>query len=158
MTARKPLVYNGGTIQQLQAGDYLENTLLLPQLSNAEASPITIGQPVYIYAADSVKLAKANATGTKDVIGLVGDASITNGTSGSIQMNGDLVAAATSSWDTIAGTSGGLTPNTKYYLSTATFGYLTATPPSTVGQYVCQVGIAISTTEMKIHITAPILL
>lgn len=151
MASRTPLVLVGGQIQQLQAADSLNipsvtggNVL---QQTNDEAGAIVIGAPVYNDVNDGVKKAKADAAGTKDVIGLVRDASITNGVAGAIQTDGTL-AATTGQWDAVFGTTGGLTKGTRYYLSAATAGLGTATAPSTVGQYVIELGIAISTTEL----------
>lgn len=160
MAARKPLVLVSGEIQQLQSGDYLNVPISgyqEAQLTNDEASPIVIGAPVYMDAANGVKKAKADASGTSTPIGLVADASITNGVSGTIALDG-VLTATTGQWDTIAGTTGGLTFGTRYYLSAATAGLLTATAPSTTGQYVVEVGIAISTTDLKISIRPRILL
>jgi hypothetical protein len=47
---------------------------------------------------------------------------------------------------------------TTYYLSAGTAGLLTATAPSTVGQYVVEIGVALSTTELLIRPRPPILL
>jgi hypothetical protein len=126
-------------------------------LTNANAGTIVIGAPVYASAAGQVDKARANASGTASVVGLVYDASILTTAAGLIQTDG-VVTATTGQWDAVAGTSGGLTFNTKYYLSAATAGLLTATAPTTVGQYVCQVGIALSTTQMKLSIESTILL
>ena len=160
MALRAPLVIVSGAIQQLQSGD----TLSAPQTggdvisqTNDEAGAIVIGTPVYNDAADGVKKAKADAVGTKGVLGLVAVASVTNGTAGNIQTNG-ILAATTGQWDAVAGTTGGLTFGTVYYLSAATSGLITSVAPSTVGQYVVEVGRAISTTEMKIDVKQPILL
>jgi hypothetical protein len=151
MALRVPLVMVAGQIQALQSGD----TLNIPSitagnvlsLTNAEATPIIIGAPVYAFGNDSVKKAQANASGTASVIGLVRDASITNGVAGSIQTDGTL-AATTGQWDTIMSTSGGLTAGTRYYLSAATAGLGTSTAPLVVGNLVVELGIAISTTEL----------
>jgi hypothetical protein len=51
-----------------------------------------------------------------------------------------------------------LTFNTPYYLSPTTAGLMTSTVPTTVGQVVAQIGVAISTTELLVKITTPILL
>lgn len=161
MALRKPLVVNAGQIQQLQSGD----TLDAPQTggdvivqTNDEAGAIVIGTPVYNDAADGVKKAQANASSTKDVIGLVGVTTISNGATGPICTAGPLTATTTQ-WDAVvAGGSGGLVFKTRYYLDAATAGKLTATAPTTVGQYVQEVGIAHSTTEMKIDIKQPVLL
>ncbi len=161
MSLRKPLVLNAGQIQQLQSGDTLDVTAVgggdVISLTNDESSPIVICTPVYSDAADGVKKAKADASGTKDVLGLVQQASITNAVAGMIQVNG-ILTATTGQWDAIFGTTGGLTFKTRYYLSAATAGIATATAPSAVGQYVVELGIAISTTELKIDIGPPILL
>lgn len=150
MALRKPLVLVSGQTQQLQSTD----TLDAPQSggdvvsqTNDEAGAIVIGTPVYNDANDGVKKAKADASGTKDVIGLVRDASITNAVAGAIQTSG-ILSATTGQWDAVFGTSGGLVKGTRYYLSAVTAGLGTLTAPSTVGQYVVELGIAISTTEL----------
>lgn len=160
MALRKPLVVNAGQLQQLQAGD----TLDAPQsggdvvvLTNDEVGAIVIGTPVYADTNDGVKKAKADAGATKSVIGVVKTASIAAAGSGEVVING-IVTATTGQWDTAAGTTGGLTANTVYYLSAATSGLLTATAPTTAGQYVVEVGIALSTTELLVRPRQPILL
>lgn len=151
MASRSPLVLVGGQIQQLQAADSLNIPSItggnVIQQTNDEAGAIVIGAPVYNDANDGVKKAKGDGSSTKDVIGLVRDASISNGVAGSIQTDGTL-AATTGQWDAVFGTSGGLVKGTRYYLSAATAGLGTSTAPSTVGQYVIELGIAISTTEL----------
>lgn len=150
MSLRKPLVINAGQIQQLQSGD----TLDAPQAGgdvvaqvNDEAGSIVIGTPVYNDANDGVKKGKADASGTKDVIGLIRDVTVSTSASGQVQTNG-IVTATTGQWDTAFGTSGGLTKGTRYFLSASTAGLGTSTAPSTVGQYVVELGIGISTTEL----------
>jgi hypothetical protein len=150
MATRKPLVLVNGLIQQLQTGDSIN----VPQSGgdivvqvNDEAGAIVIGTPVYNDVNDGVKKAKADAAGTKDVIGLVYDASVSNGASGNIQVNG-VMTATTTQWDAVFGTTGGLTKGTRYFLSTATAGLAAATAPGTTGQYVVQLGLALSTTEL----------
>jgi hypothetical protein len=151
MASRIPLVLVSGQIQQLQSGDTLAiQTITAGDIlsqTNDEAGAIVIGAPVYNDANDGVKKAKADASGTKDVIGLVRDTSITNGVAGNIQLNGTLTAT-TGQWDAVFGTTGGLTKGTRYYLSAATSGLGTATAPSATGQYVVELGIAVSTTEL----------
>jgi hypothetical protein len=161
MAARIPLVLVSGQIQQLQSGDSLSVAVFsggdVISLTNDEAGAIVIGAPVYADAASGVKKAKADAAGTKNVIGLMADASTSNGVAGNVMINGYLTAT-TGQWDAVFGTTGGLTFNTRYYLSAATAGLATATAPSTVGQYVVELGIALSTTVLKIDIKSPILL
>lgn len=156
---RKPLVIVGGQIEQLQAGDTLDASVSevdVVSLTNDEAGTVDPGTPVYIDANNGFKKARANAAGTKDVIGLAA-ASILTGVAGMIQTDG-ILTLTTGQWDTITGGSGGLTFNTRYYLDPATAGKLTTTAPTTVGQYVAPVGIAISTTSLEISIETDVLL
>jgi hypothetical protein len=148
MTLRKPLVLDGsGRIQQLQSGDTL-NAVVAENNTVTQTADATLiaGQVVYSSAADHINKAKADAAGTVRAIGLV-TAAITSGATGSVQTSG-IVVLTTGQWDAVAGTTGGLTYNTPYYLSAATAGLLTPTPPNTAGQFVKEVGLAISTTEL----------
>lgn len=161
MGAKKALVIGSdGLIQQLQSGDYLtvpfSGVDLITQ-TNDEAGAIVIGTPVYNDGNDTVKKAKADASGTSKCVGLVYDASITNGVAGSIATNG-ILTATTVQWDAVAGTTGGLTAGTYYFVSPATAGQLTATVTTTAGQYNVRVGMGISTTELKVDIKDRILL
>lgn len=152
MAIKKPLVLTNGQIEQLQSTDSLATAEAL-QLTNNNAGSIVIGTPVYVAGNDAVDKARANATGTKDVFGLVADATIATTATGGIQTDG-VLTATTTQWDAVAGTTGGLTANTRYYLSQTTAGQITSTAPST--GWVVEVGIALSTTELKIDIKMPI--
>jgi hypothetical protein len=161
MALRKPLVVVSGQLEQLQPGD----TLDAPQSggdqvvqTNGEAGAVVIGAPVYTSANDTFLKAQANAATTEKVTGLVAQApSIANGATGPVQTDG-VLSATTAQWDAVAGTTGGLTAGSYYYLDPATSGKITATAPSTVGQYVRRLGKAISTTELLIMIEPSILL
>lgn len=158
MAARKPLVITGGQIEQLQAGDTLDASVSEVDVvseTNDNASPIVIGNAVYAKSDGDVDLARANAQGTVQVEGLVKDASIAAAAAGIVQTDGVLVAT-TGEWDAVTGGSGGLTPGSAYYLSATTAGMLTTTAPSSAGQFVVRIGLAISATEMDISITPPI--
>lgn len=61
--------------------------------------------------------------------------------------NTGIVTLTTDEWDTVAGTSGGLTRGLTYYVSQSTPGHLTSTPPTT-GQHMHVVGLALSTTQL----------
>lgn len=156
MSIRTPLVLNAGRIQQLQAGDSLPATPELRTFTNDNAGSLVIGAPVYMTAADHVDKAKADATGTCDVIGLVYDATIATTVAGNVQVDGVFVAT-TGQWDAVAGTSGGLTFNTIYYLDPATAGKITATPPATAGQFSVLVGRALSTTELELTLPGQVI-
>ena len=158
MAAKIPLVLNSGLVGQLQSGDYINAPIAGIQevaQTNDEVGAIVIGAPVYNDAANGVKKAKADAIGTAKPIGLVGQTSIAGAASGIIGVDG-VLTATTGQWDAVAGTTGGLTFGTVYYLSAATAGLLTSTAPTTVGQFIVEVGQAISTVDMKILIKAPI--
>jgi hypothetical protein len=161
MAARSPIVIIAGQPQQLPSGD----TLSVPQtggdvavLTNDEATPVVIGAPVYLDAVDGFKKAQANASGTRRVIGLVSkDPSIANGTTGTVTIGG-VITATTAQWDAVAGTTGGLAFGVPYFLDPATAGKLTSTAPTTVGQYVVEVGVGVSTTELNVRIQKDYLL
>ncbi len=161
MALKKALVLYNGEIAQLQSGDNLQlpiTGVIEVNLTNDEASPVIIGSAIYIDANSGFKKAKADASGTSKCIGLVNvSPSITNGVSGSVAVGG-ILAADTAQWDAIAGTSGGLIFGATYYLSSITTGAITATAPSTVGQYVVEIGEALSTMEMRLNIKSRILL
>lgn len=157
MATKKPLVMGSdGRPQQLQSGDTIANAADTGQVNQTAAAALVAGNAVYTSGADAVNKAQANASGTKDVLGLA-TAAISSSASGTIQTNG-IVALTTTQWDAVAGTTGGLAPNAIYFLDPATAGKITATPPTTAGQYVCEVGRALSTTEFLIDIRSPILL
>jgi len=160
MALRKPLVINAGQIEQIQSGDTLDAVVAevdVVTLTNNNASPIVIGAPVYSDSDNKVDLAKADASGTVQTFGLVRDTSIAAAASGEIQTDG-ILSASTGQWDAVAGTTGGLTAGAVYFLSATTAGELTETAPTTGGQYVVRAGLALSTTEMEISFTQPILL
>lgn len=157
MATRKPLVIGAnGRPQQLQAGDTLGLVSETGQVSQTADATLIAGQAVYQSAADHVNKAKADAAATADCLGLA-TAAIASGASGIVQYNG-VVTLTTAQWDALCGTTGGLTFNTVYFLSPSTAGLLTATVPTTVGQLLVEVGIAISTTELMIRPLRPILL
>jgi len=156
MAIRTPLVLNAGRIQQLQSGDALASTPELKSFTNDNAGSLVIGAPVYMTAADHVNKAQANATGTCDVVGLVYDTTIGTGAAGNVIVDG-VMTATTTQWDAVAGTSGGLTFNTIYYLDPATVGKITATPPATAGQFSVLVGRALSTTELELTLPGQVI-
>lgn len=150
MAVQKPLVIINGQIQQIPAGDTLSSAsseVDVVSKTNDNAGAITIGMPVYVKSNGNVDRAAANAAGTRRVLGLVKDNSIAAAATGFIQTDGVLSSA---DWTAVVGSTT-LTAGSLYYLST-TAGQLTATAPTGAGNYVCQVGIAISTTEIEITV------
>lgn len=147
-----PGTYNSVTVDtygRVTAGSTSSTTSLADTLTNGEAGAIVIGRVVYCSGVDTMRLANANAAGTKDVIGIVTSTSISSGASGSFACEG-IITATTTQWDVVTGQSGGLTTGAKYYLSNTTAGAMTTTAPSS--GYVCLVGIALSTTKFRILI------
>ena len=127
MAQRKPLVMNSGQIEQLQSGDTLDAVVTEVDLisrTNNNASPIVIGAPVYPDGNGTVDIAQADASGTVEVLGLVQETSIAAAASGYIQTDG-ILTATTGQWDAVAGTTGGLTAGTVYWLDPDTAGLLT---------------------------------
>jgi hypothetical protein len=162
MALKTPLVIGSdGLIQQLQAGDTInvaQATYTSRSVTNGEgAAAIVIGTPVYASAADTVKRGQANAKTTSKLVGLGLDASFAAGGTGNI-ITGGILVATTTQWDAVTGGTGGLTFGTEYFLDPANPGKLTSTVPTTVGQCVTLVGIALSTTELELQIEPPILL
>lgn len=152
MPARRPIVLIDGRLQQLPAGDSVDapsSEVDVSVLTNGGGVSAPIGSPVYISAAASFQLARANALGTVEVFGLVRDPAIAAAAVGNVQTDGGLVAT-TAEWDLITGQTGGLTPGAIYFLSSATAGKLTTTAPSASGEFVLRVGQASSTTSLEI--------
>lgn len=144
--------YNSVTVDtygRVTAGTTASTEYVSASLTNGEASAIAIGRAVYPSASGSVKLAVANASGTKDIVGLVASTSVASGVAGTIAVSG-VVTATTTQWDAVTGQTGGLTFGARYYLSNTTAGALTTTPPAS--GYVIQVGVALSTTKLSLNI------
>ena len=156
MALKKVLVLGAnGEIEQLQAGDTVDIVASSNQLfsaTNQYGAAITIGQPVYIIAADTVDLALADAQATSGVIGLVSDASIDSTDVGTILTDGILTST---DWTEVVGAAT-LTVGSVYFLSDVDAGMLTTTAPTTTGSFVTRVGTAISTTTLEVTISRPI--
>jgi len=90
--------------------------------------------------------AAANVAASARAIGIMLHATSAAGDHALVQYAG-VVTLPTAAWDAIAGTSGGLTPNTPYFLSN-TLGHL-ATSAGTVA---VQIGIALSPTALMLQI------
>lgn len=151
-TAVTPGTYNSVTVDakgRVTAGTNTVTGGSVVTATNGEAGAIAIGRAVYVSASGTVRLANANAAGTKNVAGIVYDASINSAASGAVSVSGS-ITATTGQWDAVTGQSGGLTAGSIYYLSNATAGALTTTAPST--GYVCPIGLALSTTVLLLNI------
>ena len=144
MAIRKPLVWNGTMVEQLQSGDTIEVPSTGVDVVNLEASvALALGDVVYVSAAGAVAKSQANAAGTAKVIGLARAAIEANAT-GEIQTDGILSGLTA------------LTAGSTYYLSTDTAGAMVTAAPSETGKFIVKLGTAISTTELEISIREPI--
>lgn len=160
MALRKPLVIVSGQIQQIQAGDTLDASVAEQEvviLTNGQGGAVAhvIGAPVYISAGSTAKKAANTSATLSNVIALAAETSIADAAPGSYLTSG-VLTATTAQWDAVAGTTGGLVAGTTYYLAGA--GLLTSTPTTTAGEYVVPVGVAISTTSLKLKIDHSVLL
>lgn len=153
MTIKKPLVNYSGKIDELHAGDLISGDTTGFTGNNQNASPITMGQPVYKKSTtNQVDLASATDD-TKNCIGFVGETSIANAANGYIQTSESITLA---DWTSIAG-SASLTPGALYFLDT-TAGKITSTAPATSGNITQIIGKAVSATELLLTIRERILL
>ena len=124
-----PIAQGGETVAAL-----ISQVMPLFQMTASET--IAAGNFVNIHANSGAKVRKANATdATKPVNGWA-PAGIASAASGTIQGPGTLITGLS-----------GLTPGVPYYLST-TGGGLIATPPSSSGNLVQHVGVALSATAL----------
>lgn len=147
MAKKKPLVLDSNNQPQLlQSGDYIGDESFVVQ-TNGESGTTVIGTVGYQSAADTVKKAKADAAGTMRADFIQADTSILTSASGNYQTEG-IITLTTAQWDAVAGTTGGLTFKSAYYVSNGTAGQLTATAPTTGFSQI--VGRALSSTEMKL--------
>lgn len=152
MAIKKPLTITNGQIEQLQAGDSIDLGNIVDRNNNSGGAMI-VGQLVYINGVNA-ELAQADAQATIRVAGfvVVGGA---DSTPVSIQTEG-IVTLTTGEWDAVAGTTGGLTPGSTYFLSAAVAGEGTETSPTAAGEFVVRCGHALSTTELEIDFQQPI--
>lgn len=155
MSLRKPLVWGSdGRPEEMPSTDTVDGAVSTKDVvsqTNSNAGAIVIGNAVYPKTtAGQVDLARANATGTKNVIGLVADVTVAAAAAANVQTDGILVATTTQ-WDAVTGQTGGLTPGSEYWLDAATAGKLTVSVPG-AGNYLVRIGTALSTTEMEISL------
>ena len=123
-----------GDLETDNAADVVEYT-------NGEATPITVGQAVYISAADTVMLAENDIAAKDDPIGLVKAASIAAAASGEVYTNGLALGVLT-----------GATAGNKYFLD-STAGVISTTVPALgSGQRVVFMGYAKNATDLQLRI------
>lgn len=123
-------------------------------INNISTDDMKLGQPVYGASHLDTLLACANDE-KKDVIGLVSDNLILSNNGSGKALTSGILTGTVSQWEFATGMVGGLVSNQKYFLDTVA-GRLTLAPPSEPGQYICQLGMALSPTVFLIRIERPI--
>jgi hypothetical protein len=116
------------------------------------------GMALYYNGANTVALAQSNAASTSNVVGLArNDTANAYVFLGKCQLSTQ-TAGRSNAWGNAleSGATGGLQSGKPYYLSASAAGKLTATAPSTSGQYVVRVGVALNTTTMLVTPSQPI--
>jgi hypothetical protein len=117
---------------------------------DASGGSIVLGTPVYMKA-NGTGAAPADANAVTPQPHVVGFAHEISSGNVHIHVRGTMVLT-TGQWDAVVtGGSGGLIPFTEYFLD-VTAGKITTTEPTTGGSHVIRMGIAMSTTDMFIHI------
>ncbi len=101
-------------------------------------------------------LAEGNNATDANAIGLVQHGVTADGTARAFVQYVGPLTLTTDQWDAIAGTEGGLVPNTQYYVSSTVAGKLIGTAPSAGGTYKQRVGVALSSTTLLVLIGAPV--
>jgi len=111
--------------------------LAAPSATIQASEALTAGQVLNLYtSAGAARIRKANATDSSKPANAFTLSAISSGASGAIYFAGQIITGLS-----------GLTPGTVYYLDT-TGGALTSTPPSSSGNGVQEVGIALSATTL----------
>ena len=104
------------------------------------------GEALYLRSSDG-KVGRAIASSTEDLARVAGFAQTSKlaGETARVLIVGTLATT-------------GLNPGQLYYLSAASAGAITTTPPTTAGHYVTRVGEAVTAVELIIQLEPPILL
>lgn len=116
-------------------------------------SIISKGQPIYLKANGHIDLARADAVGTSKVTGLLLEGVVPTFI-GSYSKDGSVTM---DDWNEVIGLTY-LVPGSVYYLDPDILGRLTRICPTSVGQWVCQIGQAVTTTTLAMEISLRILL
>ena len=116
-----------------------------------------VGEPVYTNGSGDQEPAKGDSAATSSVAGIISSfPTFSDPTAPFLVQPSGVLTLTTAQWDAVAGTSGGLTPGTVYYLSQTTAGHIITTPAGTPGLVTTQLGQALSATRLLIQIGVPI--
>lgn len=117
--------------------------------TNESGSGLVIGNVVYFDSVGDAKKAQADADATALGVGFA-TGTIADMANGNFQLDGIMTASETE-WNAVTEEgSGGLTEGARYFISEITAGKITTTAPSVAGETVVQIGVAVSSTQLKI--------
>lgn len=156
-----PLEFRYSPIRsEREDGYYIPSDPILPTLPGPDdyytaiaSVDIDEGRPIYITGMGEVDLAKADSQSTTEVIGFV-QVDCLSGETCRYLTEGKIERL---DWTTLTGMVD-LSPGEIYFLDSANAGRITATAPTTLGEFVVRVGRAVSTRTLDIEIELPILL
>lgn len=127
-------------------GTYTDSLAAVIFGTGTASSAITAFQVVRSDGAGTVTPAQATSQAGSDIVGIA-TAAASMGAAVTYQTTG-----------VVDYTPGGLTPGSIYYLSAAVAGGITATPPSSAGQYIVVVGKATAANKLVLQIGQGILI
>lgn len=117
--------------------------------ANGGASGLVIGNVVYFDSSGDAVKAQADADVSALGVGFA-TGTIASAADGNFQLDG-IMTASEAEWNAVTEEgSGGLTEGARYFISEITAGKITTTAPSGVGETVVQIGVAVSSTQLKI--------
>lgn len=138
---------------QAAAGDHIHPGTSSFPLTNNGLVAIPPGAAVYASGNNAIQNALADNEITARVVGLSA-ALIAPTLSGDV-VTGGLLTLTTLQWDAVTGGLGGLTFNTIYYLDETVPGRITATPPNDPLEWLTEVGLALSDSNMLVRPSSP---
>lgn len=109
----------------------------------AYSGTVAVGDAVYINSSGACVRAQANSVATTFPVGFI---TAVNGSNATVAIAG------------LATGHSGLTPGQRYFLSSTTAGGISSSAPTAAGQYVTQIGIALSATSIILQVHPPVLL
>ena len=132
----------------------IDTTNFVTKFNSAETDTnLSIGDVVYMKSNGHIDKAIATGALTHKVVGLSAENKLAT-TSCKFINDADLTMA---DWTSVIGSTN-LTPNAIYFLSHLVAGQLTTTPTTTTGEFIVEVGVALSVTTLAIGIKRSILL
>jgi len=136
--------------------DNLEVLTNLLTKTNENVGSLVKGNLVYSSSLNKVNKAQANSINTSKVLGMVTNTTVASNATATIQNSNIFIFDNTSQVDAVCNSTGGFTFNTYYYLDTATAGKMTSTIPTNYPNCLVRIGLALSTTSIKLDIQDPI--